>query len=286
MVKAMEELEVGDELVGMYSGDRMVVCGKMLKHGEIKFQVRYLKNEEPEDEWFSPDSLYTCCEVVEPDVVEHGSIKHDFYVGQKLVDKSSGGPVFLVNMAKAKSGEILFRVKHFEHSSERGVWYDEDYFLKYFEPFVEPPPTPSADDFAFSCTSCATPSYTPSSMIEVHPKLPADLPPGVQMELCLKKWRAVEHAVMFSPSHPMRFSSSESRIEDGGFTTCAFCAKYYHGYESCDVSCPICQYTGRDHCDGTPYIWWRLSRSLPAAHAMVAFLEDLRKWGREKGLWE
>lgn len=95
--------------------------------------------------------------------------------------------------------------------------------------------------------------YVRDGILCVTPLLTGNEPDP--LGLSIKKWEAIVEAV-------------ERRVQvesDGGADTCGLCMSY----RSCH-KCPA------NPCGTTPYCWWERSKSLAAAQAELAFLEELR----------
>jgi len=75
--------------------------------------------------------------------------------------------------------------------------------------------------------------------------IPTSLTPLKAMRLSIAKWELIA----------MRLDEGHEVKKDGGYLTCALCAKYYnHGTcQSCDTKCPIAMATNNTCCSNTPY---------------------------------
>jgi len=65
---------------------------------------------------------------------------------------------------------------------------------------------------------------------------------------------------------------------DGGATTCALCRSVTpenNVIAQCQ-NCSVFRFTQERDCEGTPYTWWKTSKSLAVAKAELAFLRELR----------
>ena len=106
---------------------------------------------------------------------------------------------------------------------------------------------------------------------------PEDMTLSEALEASIGKWKAIIQIMEVGQHYP----------EDGGMGTCALCHMFYvdDSVESFCSACPIKQATGRDTCDGTPYVAYSEarkqedhSRMIEAAYQELAFLEDLLEY--------